>query len=102
MPLPRANVGRALHEDVEVIAGLPFPEHDLASRKLDLLGDRGDPGELCLGAGLEERYGGDESQLLVAPDDHGCSLRRFVRIPTWRESRPAARALRSASPRRRG
>ncbi len=71
MPLPGANVGRALHEDVEVIAGLTFPEHDLASRKLDLLGDRGDPGELGLGAGLEEWYTGDESHLLVAPDDHG-------------------------------
>ena len=101
MPLPRANVGRALHENVEVIAGLPFPEHDLASRKLDLLGDRGDPGELGLGARLEERYAGDESHLLVAPDDHGLqSTPRSVppRHEAERESGPQ-RTLRPATPR---
>ena len=85
MPLPRTNVGRALHEDIEVVAGLPFPEHDLALRNSTCSAIEAirasSAWEQAWKSGTREMSRNFSSRRTIT----GCSLRRFVRIPTLSE-----------------
>jgi len=69
------HVGRSLDEHEELVPGVALLDQRLPSRQVDLVGDRGDLGELPLRGGSKERHALDQVDLGVVSEVHGAILR---------------------------